>query len=401
MDAEIDRPVTRRACQAGIGIELRAFPYAVSGGGFTNVYDVSWQPDAVTASIHISARPVDIRAEAQARGALVTASAGFFILGDRVSALPRQASLHLAIGSGQIVSLPVADREAVLTRDGTLSAAHVRAEGLLVIDGRELTWTGSRTGRLAQCYVYGNGNAVITHQHDPVTGTARVLDETSRLTPAIRPGSKLADVGFLSVGDGGFRSAAVSTSGGMDIFCHDVVIRCPASTVEPGHVSRMDIRQVGPLNGGCLPDAAVSAGPCLDTADFAVHPVNDDPSLGSKPPFADRPMARLVLYQDLRGRTHLRLFDGRPGSPVFSGVTPAEARDAIAVDTGFRWGCFLDPGQTARICVNGPGGLASYGNRHYLQWPQNGTGMFTWVPGTGRPVASIITAQPRHTRILR
>lgn len=92
------------------------------------------------------------------------------------------------------------------------------------------------------------------------------------------------------------------------------------------------------------------------------------------PPFTDRRMARLVLYQDPRGWTHLRLFDGRPGSRRFGGVTPAEARDAIAADTGSRWGCFLDPGQTARICLNGPDGLTSYGNRHYLQWPGNTTG---------------------------
>jgi hypothetical protein len=140
----------------------------------------------------------------------------------------------------------------------------------------------------------------------------------------------------------------------------------------------MNILQVGPLHGSCLPDAAVSAGPFLEAADFAAHPINGDPSLGSRPPFTDRRMARLVLYQDPRGWTHLWLFDGRPGS---------------------RWGCFLDPGQTARICLTGPDGLTSYGNRHYLQWPGNTTGRFTWVPGTGRPVSSIITVRPGRTRI--
>jgi hypothetical protein len=184
----------------------------------------------------------------------------------------------------------------------------------------------------------------------------------------------------------------------MDLFSYDAVVRCPAGTVEPGRASRMDILQAGPLHGGSLPDSAVSAGPCPDVADFAAHPINDDPSLGSLPPFTGRRMARLVLYQDLRSRTHLRLFDGRPGSPGFSGVSPAEARAAIAADTGFRWGCFLDPGQTARICVDGPDGLASYGNRHYLQWPADGTGRFTWIPGAGRPVASIIAIRSNGAR---
>ena len=75
----------------------------------------------------------------QARGALVTASAGFFVLGDKAPTLPRQASLLLAITNGQIVSLPVADREAVLSRDGTLSVAYIRAEGRLAIDEAHLS----------------------------------------------------------------------------------------------------------------------------------------------------------------------------------------------------------------------------------------------------------------------
>jgi hypothetical protein len=102
-------------------------------------------------------------------------------------------------------------------------------------------------------------------------------------------------------------------------------------------------------------------------------------------------MARLVLYEDLDSKTHLRLFDGRPGSPDFRGVTPSEARDAIAADTGYRWGCFLDPGQTAKIWIDENGTLTSYGNRHYLRWPQNDKDNFVWIPDKGRPVSSFIT----------
>ena len=73
MEAEVDRPVTRRACQAGAGVRLRIFPRTLSNGGFTNVYDVSWEPDAATAGIHICARPADIRVMGQACGALYLA----------------------------------------------------------------------------------------------------------------------------------------------------------------------------------------------------------------------------------------------------------------------------------------------------------------------------------------
>lgn len=101
----------------------------------------------------------------------------------------------------------------------------------------------------------------------------------------------------------------------------------------------------------------------------------------------------MVLYADPQNRMHLRLFDGRPQSPVFPGVTPSEARDAIAADTGYRWGCFLDPGQTAKLWVGGDDGVTGHGNRHYLRWPDNPAGTFAWIPDQGRPVSSFITMQ--------
>ncbi len=222
METEIDQPVTERVGQLGEGIQLHAAARSVDERGFTNVYDIACEPGAGTARIHISDRPVEPKTTQQADGALVTTSAGFFFLADKASGLPRQASLNLAIDGGRIASLPVVDREAVMTRGGALSADHVRAEGEFGINGDSLTWTGSRTGRSADCFVYGNGNAVITHEKDPATGTSRVLDEASRLTPAIpaEDRGRLIDVGFLAAGDGSFRSVATSESGGVDIFSH-------------------------------------------------------------------------------------------------------------------------------------------------------------------------------------
>lgn len=174
METEIDRPVTERLTQLGEGIRLHAAARSVGESGFANVYDIACEPGAGTAPIHVSGRPVEPKTTEQADGALVTTSAGFFFLADKASGLPRQASLNLAIDGGRIVSLPVVDREAVMTRSGVLSADHIRADGGFAINGSSVTWTGSRTGRSADCYVYGNGNAVITHEKDAATGTSRV-----------------------------------------------------------------------------------------------------------------------------------------------------------------------------------------------------------------------------------
>jgi hypothetical protein len=393
MGTEIDRPVPERVAQLGEGIELHATARSVDEGGFTNVYDIACESGAGTARIHISDRPIDPKTTQQAEGAQVTTSAGFFFLADQASGTPRQASLNLAINDGRIASLPVVDREAVMTRDGVLSADHIRAEGEFAINGSSVTWAGSRTGRSAECYVYGNGNAVITHEKDQTTGTSRVLDEASRLTPVIleQDRGRLIDVGFMAAEDGSFRSVATSETGEFDIFSYDIVARCPAERIDPNSPNRLDVLRIGSIHGDDLPESAVSVGPSLDTEDFAAHPINRDPSLGSQPPFTERRMARLVLYEDLDNKTHLRLFDGRPGSPDFRGVTPSEVRDAIAADTGYRWGCFLDPGQTAKIWVHEHGTLAGYGNRHYLRWPQNDKDNFVWVPDKGRSVSSFIT----------
>jgi hypothetical protein len=390
---DIDRSVPERAVQLGEGIELRAAARSMDERGFTNVYDIAWEPEAGRACIHVSDRPIEPRTTRQADGALVTTSAGFFFLADKASGMPRHASLNLAINDGRIASLPVVDREVAMTRGGVLSADQIRAEGEFAINGRCVTWVGSRTGRNAECYVYGNANAVIIHEKDPVTGTSRVLDEASRLTPIIPQvdRGRLIDVGFMAVEDGSFRSVTASVTGELDVFSHDIVARCPAEHIDPTRENRLDVLRIGSLRGDDLPESAVSVGPSLDTENFGTHSVNRDPSLGSEPPFTERRMARLVLYEDLDSKTHLRLFDGRPGSPDFRGVTPSEARDAIAADTGYRWGCFLDPGQTAKIWIDENGTLTSYGNRHYLRWPQNDKDNFVWIPDKGRPVSSFIT----------
>jgi hypothetical protein len=397
MESEIDRPVQEWVARLGEGIELRAAARSVDERGFTNVYDIVCEPGAATARIHVSDRPVEPKTTEQADGAVATTSAGFFFLTDQASGAPRQASLNLAISDGRITSLPVVDREAVMSRDGVLSADHVRAEGDFAINGAHATWTGSRTGRIADCYVYGNGNAVITHLRDQATGTSRVLDEASRLTPAIPEEERghLIDVGFMAAEDGGFRSVTTSETGGLDIFSHDIVARCPSGHIDINGENKLDILRIGSIRGDNLPDSAVSVGPSLDTEDFAAHPINHDPSLGSQPPFTERRMARLVLYEDLENKTHLRLFDGRPGSSDFRGVTPSEAKDSIAADTGYRWGCFLDPGQTAKMWVEEQGTPTSYGNRHYLRWPQHDKDGFTWVPDKGRPIPSFITIHQR------
>lgn len=391
MESTVDRPVAPSSRAVGGGVRLTTYPLYLGEGSLTNVYDICWPEDAVQARIHVSPHPMPVRLLAEETAALVTASGGFFFLADHASSRPTTASLNLAVSGGRVLSAPVSDREALICRNGRLSMRMVRASGELVLNGAVVRWAGSRTGRAALCHVYGNGNAVIERQDDPATGSARVLNEASRYTPALSAGSGRVDVAFRANDRGGYVSTAVAVGGGMDIFTSDLVVRCPSAMIDHVGVNVLRLLSIGDLDGSDLPDSALSVGPALDTDDFASHPTNHDPSMGRSGAFDALRLARLVVFQDTAGWTHLRLFDGRPGSTRLTGVTPAEA--AREVSGAAAWGCFLDGGQTARIGVVEGGQLVGYGNRHYLQWPTPEREGFGWVPNEGRPVGSVIALQ--------
>ncbi|MGW0825272.1 hypothetical protein [Streptomyces sp. NPDC002845] len=392
MQSEIDQPTPRRSMQLGKGILFEAFPLPLGAHTFTNVYDVSWDPKSVSAGIHIPAQPTSVQPFMGQRGTLAAASGAFFFLADRASAMPRQATLNLVASGGEILSVPVSDRETLVCQSGRLSLRYVQARGVLQLNGSQLNWEGTRTGRLADCYVYGNGNSEILRKRDEVTGTARVLAESSRYTTALSPQSEWVDVAFQrEVGTNGYVSTAAAPEGRMDLFSADLVVRVPRSVTVMDRPNALRILSVGPFAANGLPESALSVGPSLAIGDVPSHPTNRDLSLGDNACFSDGPLARMTVFQTKAGRVHLRLFDGRPGSGTFAGPTPSEASAAIRSTVDVDWGCFMDGGQTARICVQEGESVTSYGNRHYLRWPKNGEGDFVWTPDEGRPVGSVIT----------
>ena len=272
-----------------------------------------------------------------------------------------------------------------------MSTVHVDAVGEINLIGNVLTWAGSRTGRTAECYVYGNGNVIITHDTSLTTGSIRSLDEDSRYTPMIEPDSDKIDIGFEALENGEFLASGMSETGRIDLFKYDLVVRCEKPHYIMSGPNRAHIITIGPIKVDMAPESAVTAGPSLLTPNFSEHSINSDPSLGGKPPFTERRMARMVLYHTAGGLTHLRLYDGRPGSKIFTGLTPTEAYRAIDAEDEVVWGCFLDPGQTAKLCVSQDDSLNAYGNRHYLQWPSQVGDSYVWVPDRGRPTSSIIS----------
>lgn len=389
MRQHVDRPVIAREESLGDGLRLKAFTKELGGNTFANVYDVSFRPDQTQPNIALHNRLTGVYDHVTSRPEIRSAiSGGFFFLADEASASPRQLSLNLALADGRMQGLPVVDREALLMNDGRITAQHVRSLGTLTINAAELSWSGSLTDYDTDVKVYGTGNSRIVHEQREATGSVRVLDESSRYTPPIEASDQI-DVGFVMHDSGDFMAATTSAQGSVDIFSHDVVLRMHerhvAGETLSMQVCTLDDRALdGGLRGG------ITVGPMLDTDDFAAHPINHDSSLGSVPPLADRSMARAAVYETDDDRVHLRLYDGRPGSEVFVGVTPQQAAQSILAEQAIKWGCFLDSGQTAKLITRTDDGLQSHGNTHYLRWPSRPDEKFVWVPKVGRPVANSI-----------
>lgn len=388
----VDRPIKSFTRDLGDGIVLNGYTEDLDDGVFTNIYDLSFPRGAAKAEVRLHDSPTSlydyIQTVPKVRGAT---SGGFFFLADQASTSPRQPSLNFAMADGRLRSLPVSDREALISDGRDMSAHMLQALGELTLDDTtHLTWAGSLTDHTAEAYVYGNGNSVIEHMSSDSGGKRRVLAEDSRYTTPIE-GADLVDVGFVSTEEGTFRGVTSSTSGGIDIFAHDIVLRTDRRHIGKGDLPQMRVRSVGSIALDGSVQGGLSTGPMITTEDFTNHAVNFDRSLGSEPPLADRPIARTAVYETEDERVHMRIFDGRPGSEVFSGVTPTQAARLIMAEKAIRWGCFMDSGQTSKLVVADGGEIASFGSRHYLRWPQKPGDQYVWVPEVGRPLGSAIT----------
>jgi hypothetical protein len=378
---------------------MRIYAEQLGGGRFSNVYDLSFPERAAVPKIRIGRRSKSLADFLTAYpDAGAAASGAFLYLADKGSGVPRQAALNLALQeSGVLSSLPVVDREALVAGAGGLSVRHLRACGELTIDGQSLAWAGSRTDHEAACQMFGNGNVVIRHHANSEPGARkeriRILEESSRYTSKIDKDSGLVDAGLIATEQGKYQVHDIRASGGMDLFAHDMVMRCDGRYFLRGIESDIRVRSIDSLAIDGQAQGAISVGPLLADKQFAANPINHDPSLGSDAPFINVPMVRLALYEAADGKLHFRLFDGRPESGCFKGVTPDEAAANIKNEDDIIWGCFLDPGRTAKLVRRTAQGTMSYANTHYLQWPSYPDGNYTWVPAAGRPIPSAITLE--------
>lgn len=391
MAAEIDRPVEEWQECIDDRLIFSAFSSMMADGRFTNVYDISYRAGDVVPAVRISRGMDGVYQHLEnTPRALAAASGTFFYHSTKDEGRrPRQLAYNMAIEEGKIQSLPVTDREAVICVDNRLSARHVRALGLLSIDGVQMSWSGSLTDYDTDCRVFGMPNCAIRRVPCEVNGSKRIVVDDSAYTPPMDEKGSI-DIGFVAHPIGGLVAKDYSRAGRLSLFEHDMIVRCRESRlVSPTPVS-LTVHTIDDLDASAI-QGALTAGPLLGTADLATHPINTDISLGGVPPFTDRPAARMAMYEANDGMVHVRMFDGRPDSDNFKGVTPNEVVRLIGEEGAIRWGCFLDGGYTARVCIRTDDEIRGYGNAHYLQWPDRKGQRYRWASKRGRPTPSFLT----------
>jgi hypothetical protein len=122
----LDRPVTTSRTELAPGIFFQTEALHANGT-FTNSYRLSWRQPA-RARIFVTDPPVSAREFAERCGNVATTTAGFFFLADRCRFRPKALSLNLAVRDGRVISLPVADQDALTSQNGVLSVVHVPRE---------------------------------------------------------------------------------------------------------------------------------------------------------------------------------------------------------------------------------------------------------------------------------
>lgn len=385
-------PTVAEAREIGPSLFFCKNTVELSGNAFTNFYDLGCAPDTLsptTSKIESANTPFYLkRLLVNQPNAIAAVNAGFFYLADESAVKPANTTYNLCIRNNLIVGLPAVDRPVLYVSDeNTLEARELKARGVVAIGKAQYEWSGSRTRNEGDITLYNSACCTIEHVSSENTVTKRVLNESLNYTPE---DIDAFDVVVVLCGDGLLRVAHIEEGGHTNIFSGNFIFHMRGKDRE--HIHLGDI-----VTPECIDDLVVSSlksattiGPnvhhFLDQTD---HEINHDPSLGSKPPFADRRMARTIVYKDMQDKIHVRVFDGAPHTANFKGISPQETSSVLPQET-VQWAYHLDPGQSSKLVLRDNDLIKTYGNNHYLRWPKRPDRPFLWSPSNGRPVASAL-----------
>jgi len=373
-------------------------------GSYTNSYRVVCRENApnIIYDIETTEKPVHLkRWLVNDSDTICAINGGFFLLVDeKPETIPVEMSLGTIIRNGILRGVQSHDRPVLwMNEEGYLNVNEINSHGQVNIGNKTHSWTGINSNLIheneADTYLFSSDCCIVEHDYSEQTGTIRTINREKSITPI--HGDKVDLV--CKINGDYFIVAEINEGGGTFVIDGDFILQ--------GHKSEFNHVKIGDqvdINYSDLDiktiNNAITIGPSIfDFENEKEHPINNDKSLGEKPPFVEERMARSVIYKTNAGELIFELFDGAPKTELFKGISPKEVYNFLTEENAdIEWGYFLDPGQSARLAVrHSDGSVVGYGNQHYIRWPKSSDQPFIWSGEHGRSIPSAVTIKCKST----
>jgi Phosphodiester glycosidase len=379
------------------GLQFEQKPIDLGEGFFSNSFDISFKSSDDTIQqpfvVNIESNEYEKHLGRHIKNdtsVVASVNGGFFFLANDAEEYPSELAYNLIIRDGSVCGLPVADRPAILNTAHGLEVGIIKAKGTLNIAGSERIWIGAKNFKGEKDFILFNSACCVIDHIKNGDSTRRVLNIEKSKTPL---GEDLVDICIEQEGSR-MIVKKIQHGGGSNVVSYNFILQgteSDVSGIKEGDViepTTLDERPISDIRSGLT-----IGPPVMHFLENDDHEINHDTSLGSKPPFSDRRMARSIIYKDATGQIHVRVFDGAPQTNLFAGVTPREVAQILRAEYGERgleWAYHLDPGQSARLVIRDGDQYNVFGNQHYIRWPKLERHPYVWAGQHGRAVPSAL-----------
>ncbi len=390
------KPVESLTEDLAQGVRFEQGTYQLTeNGDFTNMYRVTFSS---TEDIEFEINTKNFKSHLQRQlinneSVVCSINGGFFFLTDDKSGnLPKETVLGTIVRDGMLYGVQSHNRPVLWVDEaGVLQVTEVMSEGCVMIGDMTFLWAGNNSGKKnSEIKLFGVDSCIIQHVSNSETGTKRILNEELSKTPAK---TDIVDI-VCEVKEGHLVVSDKREGGGTSFLEGNFILQGDKEALQTISVGDIVTINYNDLNVKDIRNA-VTVGPSVFHFEAERdHPINHDRSLGDKPPFSDRRMARSVVYKTINDAVTFEVFDGAPKTSAFQGINPQEVAEIIKQsEISLEWAYFLDPGQSARLVVrHADGSVEGYGNRHYVRWPSSVNQPYLWAGEHGRAVPSVVNA---------
>lgn len=331
--------------------------------------------------------------------AIAGINAGGRFLADIYNVDPLDYAYNLHIENGNLISLPVQTRSAIMEKDGKLHVLFLEAKGKIFLGKTVVNWVGSLTGRKysqSTAAVFGSINQRLIRVRQDDGTYKRTLDDDYSFVAAYP--NRLNVV--FTLGNGKLKVKKI-TKRCVNIFEGVFILSIEKNIAEGIKVG--DTVDYWDIDGQLTPentDSAVSLGAVLISSGtpsakksktyFNYMRVLYDVNGKAVYTGLHNQKARSAIIRTKDGQIIFLLVDSNPRSPHTKGMTLSDLKGYIINNwRNIDWAVACDGGQSSKLCLVNNRKISAYGNMHYEKWMGN-----MKIPDgfNGRPVTSMVIA---------